>query len=74
MMIIGLGIFLFGLAFLLRNLGLLHFPANFWSVFYPLVIMTVGFVVLLATYEGRKLLKKIKTIFSNEDDKRRERD
>ena len=69
MIIIGLGIFILCLAFLLRNLGLLHFPANFWSVFYPLVIMGVGFIILLVTYEGRKFLKKIKKIFSSEDDK-----
>ena len=67
-MIIGIVIFVFGLAFLLRNLGLLDFSASFWSVFYPIVIMGVGFIILLVTYEGRKFLKKIKKIFSSDSD------
>ena len=52
MNIIGIAIFVLGLAFLLRNLGLLHFPASFWSVFYPVVIRGIGFVILAVTYEG----------------------
>ncbi len=63
MVIAGVAIFIFGLVFLLRNLGVLNFPGSFWSLFYPLLIMGFGFVILLVTYEGRKLLKKIKEWF-----------
>ena len=66
-MLIGVAIFVLGLAFLLRNLGLLHFPANFWSVFYPLVIMMVGFIILYITHEGRVLLKRVKKLLSKEE-------
>ena len=69
MMIFGVSIFIFGLIFLLRNLGVIGFPGSFWSLFYPLVIMAVGFVILFVTHEGRKLLKKIKRIFLSEDEK-----
>ena len=69
MYIAGLAILLFGLVFLLRNLGLLHFPASFWSVFYPLVIMGMGFSILLVTYEGRKFLKRLRKLLSGKDDK-----
>ena len=67
MIIIGVSIFIFGLVFLLRNLGVLDFSGSFWSLFYPLLIMGIGFVILSITYEGRKLLKKIKAIFSTEE-------
>lgn len=60
MYILGLGIVMFGLVFLLRNLGLLDFPGSFWSLFYPLIIIGFGVVVVCITHEGRKLLKKIK--------------
>ena len=66
-MLIGILIFVLGLAFLLRNLGLLHFPASFWSVFYPVVIMIAGFVIIFITHEGRKFLNRIKKLFSAED-------
>ncbi|OGM99801.1 MAG: hypothetical protein A3B91_02100 [Candidatus Yanofskybacteria bacterium RIFCSPHIGHO2_02_FULL_41_29] len=69
MMIFGIAILVFGLAFLLRNLGLLHFPGSFWSLFYPLVIVVVGLVVIFVTHEGRKLLKRLKKFFSGEDDR-----
>ena len=69
MYIIGIVIFVFGLIFLLRNVGVLDFVGSFWSVFYPLVIMGVGFIILGVTYEGKKLLNKIKKIFSSEGDK-----
>jgi len=68
-MIFGIAILVFGLAFLLRNLGLLHFPGSFWSLFYPLVIVVVGLVVIFVTHEGRKLLKRLKKFFSGEDDR-----
>ena len=69
-MVIGIIILVLGTAFLLRNLGVISFDAGFWSVFYPLMIMGVGFIILLATYEGRKFLKKIKKMFSTgEEDK-----
>lgn len=67
MYIVGLVIFVFGLVFLLRNVGVLDFAGSFWSIFYPLLIMGVGFVIVGVTYEGKKLLKKIKELFSNED-------
>ena len=70
MYIIGIVIFVFGLVFLLRNVGVLDFAGSFWSVFYPLVIMGVGFIILGVTYEGKKLLNKIKKIFSSEEDKK----
>ena len=60
MYIFGVFIFVFGLAFLLRNLGIIYFPGSFWSLFYPLVIIAVGGVIIGVTYEGRKLLKKVK--------------
>ena len=63
MYIFGVAIFLFGLAFLLRNLGIIYFPGSFWSLFYPLVILAIGAVVIGITYEGRKLLKRIKGWF-----------
>jgi len=56
----GLIIVVFGLAFLLRNLGVIDFPGSFWSLFYPLVIIALGLVIVGVTYEGRKFLKKIK--------------
>jgi len=62
MYILGLGILLFGLAFLLRNLGFLSFDANFWSVFYPIVIIVIGSGLILITHEGRKLIKHIKNL------------
>ena len=61
----GLVILFFGLAFLLRNLGIIYFPGSFWSLFYPLIIIGFGAVLICVTYEGRKLLKKIKSIFSS---------
>jgi len=69
MYMFGLIIVVLGLAFLLRNLGFLAFAASFWSVFYPLVIVLIGLGVVCATYEGRKLLKKIKSIFSSSEDR-----
>lgn len=69
MYIFGIAVLIFGLAFLLRNLGLLSFSASFWSVFYPVIIISVGLVVICITHEGRKLLKRLKKIFSGEDDK-----
>ncbi|MDP3792527.1 MAG: DUF5668 domain-containing protein [bacterium] len=60
MYIFGLIIVIFGLAFLLRNLGLLEFAASFWSVFYPAVIIAFGLIILFLTHEGRKLFKKLK--------------
>ena len=60
MYILGLAIFLFGLAFLLRNLGLINFQGNFWSLFYPIFIIGFGALIIGITHEGRKLLKKIK--------------
>ena len=67
MYILGLAIFLLGLAFFLRNLGVLSFAASFWYVFYPLIIMLFGLGILAATYEGRKVLKRLKKLFSKED-------
>ena len=69
MYISGLIVIVFGLAFLLRNLGIIYFPGSFWSIFYPLVIIFVGLILVCVTYEGRKLLKKIKSIFSSSEDK-----
>jgi len=60
MYISGIIIVLFGLAFLLRNLGFLEFSASFWSVFYPVLIIVIGLVIVMVTHEGRKLFKKIK--------------
>lgn len=68
MVIIGVSIFIFGLIFLLRNLGLLHFPASFWSVFYPLAIMAVGFVILAVTHKGKKIIRFIKEVISGNKD------
>lgn len=56
----GVIIVIFGLAFLLRNLGVIYFPGSFWSLFYPLVIVGFGLVIICITHEGRKLLKKLK--------------
>lgn len=64
MYIFGIAIFIFGLAFLLRNLGVLYFPGSFWSIFYPLVIIIVGLTIVCVTYEGKKLLKKIKELLT----------
>ncbi len=61
----GLFIVLFGLAFLLRNLGIIYFPGSFWGLFYPLVIVGFGLAIICVTHEGRKLLKKIKNIFGD---------
>ena len=69
MYIIGIVVFVFGLIFLLRNVGLLEFAGSFWSIFYPLVIMGVGFIIVGVTYEGKKILNKIKKIFSSVEDK-----
>ena len=60
MYIFGIFVVVFGLAFLLRNLGILYFPGSFWSLFWPLVVIGLGVVVICVTHEGRKLLKKIK--------------
>ena len=59
MYIFGIFVVVFGLAFLLRNLGILYFPGSFWSLFWPLVVIGLGVVVICVTHEGRKLLKKI---------------
>ena len=67
MYIAGITIFLFGLIFLLRNLGVLNFSGSFWSIFYPLVIMGVGFVIIGVTFEGRRILKNLKRIFSDKE-------
>lgn len=64
--ILGVTIFVFGLIFLLRNLGLLTFTASFWSLFYPVVIISVGLVVIFITHEGRKLVMKIRQIFKSD--------
>ena len=69
MYILGIIIAVFGLAFLLRNLGVLNFEGSFWSLFYPLIIIAIGTAIVAVTYEGRKLLKKIKGIFSSSGDK-----
>ncbi|OGM97059.1 MAG: hypothetical protein A3B86_02915 [Candidatus Yanofskybacteria bacterium RIFCSPHIGHO2_02_FULL_38_22b] len=60
MYIFGVFVVIFGLAFLLRNLGILYFPGSFWSLFYPIVIIGLGVAVVCITHEGRKLLKKIR--------------
>ena len=64
MYISGLIVVVFGLAFLLRNLGVIYFPGSFWSLFYPLIIVGFGLVVICITHEGRKLLKKIKELIN----------
>jgi len=64
MYVTGLFILLFGLAFFLRNLGVLYFPGSFWSLFYPLVIVSFGVALICVTHKGRQLLKRIKEIFS----------
>lgn len=69
MYIVGLSIFIFGLAFLLRNLGVVYFPGSFWSLFYPLIIVGFGLVIIFVTHEGKKLLNKIKRIISGEEEK-----
>ena len=68
MYIAGVTILLFGLAFLLRNLGIIYFPGSFWSLFYPLIIVGFGLIIICITHEGRKLLKKIKRIFSTDSE------
>jgi tellurite resistance protein TehA-like permease len=65
MYIFGIIIVVFGLAFLLRNLGFLNFDASFWAVFYPVVIMGLGAAIICVTHEGRKLLKKLKDLFKS---------
>ena len=65
----GIAILVFGLAFLLRNLGLLTFAASFWSVFYPVVIIAFGLGIILVTHEGRKLLNRLKKLFKGDDNK-----
>ena len=67
MYVAGVIVVLFGLAFLLRNLGFLNFNASFWAVFYPLVIIGFGVALLCITQEGRKLIKKLKDLFSKFD-------
>lgn len=67
MYILGIAIVVFGLAFLLRNLGLLSFVASFWSVFYPVIIIAFGVAILCITHEGRKFLRRIKNLFSREE-------
>lgn len=71
MYIFGLAIVVFGLAFLLRNLGFLDFAASFWYVFYPLIIIGFGLILICVTHEGRKLLRKIKDLlsFGDKEDK-----
>jgi len=60
MYVLSITIFVFGLAFLLRNLGVIYFPGSFWSLFYPLLIVGFGLIIVCITHEGRKLFKKIK--------------
>ena len=67
MYLLGVSILIFGLAFLLRNLGVLTFSASFWSVFYPVVIIAFGIGILCITHEGRKLLKRFKKLFLGEE-------
>lgn len=67
MYISGLIIVVFGLAFLLRNLGIVYFPGSFWSLFYPLVIVGFGLIIICVTHEGRKLLRKLKQIFKSSE-------
>jgi len=67
MYVLGITIFVFGLAFLLRNLGVIYFPGSFWSLFYPLIIVGFGLIIICITHEGRKLLKKIKQIFNSSE-------
>jgi len=62
MYILGLFIVIFGLAFLLRNLGVIDFPGSFWGLFYPVMIIGIGGVVICVTHKGRQLLKKIKNL------------
>lgn len=69
MYIVGIAIVVFGLAFLLRTLGLVYFPGSFWSLFWPFVVIGFGLVIICVTHEGRKLLKKIKEIFSSSEEK-----
>ena len=53
-MILGLFLLCLGLVFLLRNLGLIILPANFWAVFYPIVLIVLGLYLALAAHKGRK--------------------
>ncbi len=53
-MILGLFLLCLGLVFLLRNLGLIILPANFWSVFYPIVLIVLGLYLALAAHKGRR--------------------
>lgn len=63
MYIAGLFVVLFGVAFFLRNLGVIYFPGSFWGLFWPLVVVGLGLAIICVTHEGRKLLRKIKDLF-----------
>lgn len=69
MYIFGILIVVFGLAFLLRNLGFLNFAASFWSVFYPVIIIVFGLIIVCVTHEGRKILRHLKNLFKGDSDK-----
>jgi hypothetical protein len=64
MYIAGIAIFIFGLAFFLRNLGVISFPGSFWSLFWPLVVIGFGIGLICLTHAGRQLIKKLKEAFS----------
>ena len=45
-MIIGLLIFLFGFLFLLKNLGIVIFPAGTWDIIWSIIFIVIGFYLI----------------------------
>lgn len=67
-MIIGFLFLIVGVLVLLKNLGFISFPGNFWSLFYPLALVVIGLYLVLAAKGGRKCMNWVKEQFENRSD------
>lgn len=53
-MIVGLFLLIMGVVYLLNNLGVIHLAASFWSIFWPTVLIVVGFYLLVLAMRWRR--------------------
>lgn len=71
-MILGIFIIVLGLALLLRNLGLMAFPASFWSLFFPLFLIVIGIYIIIAVKKGKEYWDRAIEKFAKGKEKNKE--
>ena len=56
-MILGIAIIIFGIFLLLKNTGVIDLSVGFWSLFYPLVFIGIGFCLVVGIHNVKKYWK-----------------